>query len=69
MLTSILSLACNAGILIAFVVGHFFDYMMVAQILLVIPMLYVVLVVSFPETPSYLLSINRIKVNEEMAVR
>ncbi|XP_037034110.1 facilitated trehalose transporter Tret1-like [Bradysia coprophila] len=59
MLTSILSLACNAGILLAFVVGHFFDYTIVAQILLILPIVYVLLVAPFPETPSYLMSIDR----------
>ncbi|KAG4074992.1 hypothetical protein HA402_014571 [Bradysia odoriphaga] len=59
MLTSILSLACNAGVLLAFVVGHFFDYTIVAQILLIVPIIYVLVVVPFPETPSYLLSMNR----------
>lgn len=63
MLGSLLPLACNAGILIAFIIGHFFDYESVPQILLGIPILYVILIAMFPETPSYLLSINRAEVN------
>lgn len=63
MLGSILPMACNAGILIAFIIGHFFDYESVPQILLGIPILYVILIAMFPETPSYLLSINRAEVN------
>lgn len=62
MLGSILPLACNAGILIAFIVGHFFDYQNVSQILIGIPILYAFLIALFPETPSYLLSTNRSEV-------
>lgn len=63
MLGSLLPLACNAGILIAFIVGHFFAYELVPQILLAIPIIFVILIALFPETPSYLLSINRSEVN------
>lgn len=62
MLGSILPLACNAGILLAFIIGHFFDYETVAQILLGVPILFIMLISSFPETPSYLLSVDRIQV-------
>lgn len=64
MLGSILPLACNAGILIAFIVGHFFDYATVSQILLAIPILFVISISSFPETPSYLLTIDKSMVKD-----
>ena len=63
MLGSILPLACNAGILIAFIIGYFFDYETVSQILLGIPILYVISIATFPETPTYLLTINKLEVN------
>lgn len=65
MLGSLLPLSCNAGILLAFIIGHFFDYDTVPQILLGVPILYLILIATFPETPSYLLSINRSQVNNK----
>lgn len=44
----------NVGILISFIAGHYLDYWMRPVVLLVFPIVFLALFVSFPETPTFL---------------
>lgn len=63
-LNSMLILACNAGVLFAFVIAGFLDYSEQLKINIMLPVLFLVAFYFFPESPEYLLKRNQTIVSE-----
>lgn len=51
---SLLVLFCNAGILLAYILGNFVDYTTFPIIFLIFPIVFFIGFIFFPETPQYL---------------
>lgn len=47
--------ACNIGILFAFILGNFFSYITSPIVLMGIPVLFLMGILFFPETPQFLI--------------
>lgn len=61
-LGTIITVSCNIGILFAFIAGNFLSYMTFTYCLIAIPVLFLVVFVGFPESPTYLMMIDEPKV-------
>ena len=59
MLTAIASVGVSTGVLIEYALGAFISWHIVAAISAIIPAAALVLMFLFPETPSYLISVNK----------
>lgn len=64
-LASILTVATNAGVLIGFVVGNFFEYNTVPKILIVFPIVFILCYQFFPESPWYLVHRDKFEAAEK----
>lgn len=64
-LASILTVATNAGVLIGFIVGNYFDYNTVPKILIAFPIAFVGCYYFFPESPWYLVQCNSLDAAEK----
>lgn len=54
-LGSLMAFSCNLGVLISFIIGHYFQYAMRPVVLLAFPIAFLLLFVYFPETPVFLM--------------
>lgn len=61
-LNTILVVATSGGTLIGFIAGHFLGYAEAPRLFLLFPILFIVSYSFMPETPYYLMKINRVKV-------
>lgn len=61
-LGSLLMLTANSGILLAFIVGHYLEYVSVACLHLGFPLLFLFLFVFFPDTPFHYIKTDNLKV-------
>lgn len=61
-LNTMLVVATSGGTLIGFIAGHFLEYFSALRIFLLFPVLFIVSYSFMPETPYYLMKINRIEV-------
>lgn len=61
-LNTILVVATSGGTLIGLLAGHFLGYAEAPRIFLLFPVLFIVLYSFMPETPYYLMKINRMEV-------
>lgn len=52
---SLLVFSCNMGMLLAFVLGNYVSYLASPIILLAIPVIFIIAIAFFPETPQYLM--------------
>lgn len=50
-----MAFSCNLGVLISFIIGHYFQYAMRPVVLLAFPIAFLLLFVNFPETPVFLM--------------
>lgn len=61
-LNTILVVATSGGTLIGLLAGHFIGYAAAPRIFLLFPVLFIVLCSFLPETPYYLMKVNRMEV-------
>lgn len=54
-LGTLVGLSINIGVVVAFVLGNYFSYITSPIVLLIIPILFLIMVAFFPETPKYLI--------------
>lgn len=67
-LGSVVQVTCNFGILIGFLWGAYLNYYLVAYLSLLFPIIFLISFIIVPETPSYLISKNKIA-NAEQSLR
>lgn len=58
-LGSLLMVCGNFGILIAFIAGHFLEFVPVAGVHIAFPALFVITLVLFPDTPYHFINFNQ----------
>lgn len=58
-LSSLLVLSCNIGTVFGFVIANYLDYYEQIKANIMLPILFLVLINFFPETPEYLLKRNQ----------
>lgn len=58
-LGSLMMVNANLGILLAFVAGCYLSYIWVARVFIIIPILFFLSLLFFPETPVYFMRTNR----------
>lgn len=61
-LGSCLVLSANTGILLIFLLGHYASYEFAPKVLIVIELIFLCVFPFFPESPQYLLKMNRAEV-------
>lgn len=62
MLGTMLTFAFNIGVVVIYALGAYFSYFIVLTIMLTIPFLFFILMSRMPESPSYLVKTNQLKV-------
>lgn len=58
-LGTIITVSCNIGILIAFIAGNFMPYFTFTYYMAGIPLVFLVIFIGFPESPTYLMMIDQ----------
>lgn len=61
-LGTVITVACNFGILLAFVLGNHLSYYTFAYCMIAIPAVFLLAFVMVPESPAYLMMIDEPKV-------
>ncbi|XP_037957110.1 facilitated trehalose transporter Tret1 [Teleopsis dalmanni] len=64
-LGTFLVFSCNAGVLIAFVVGYYLNYIQTAWSMSILTVLFLISFVFFPETPAYLMNLSKVEKAEQ----
>lgn len=67
-LNSIIDPSFNLDMLSGFVIANYFDYVTQAKLLLILPIVFVMLFARIPESPQYLMSIQKLKVRASSVI-
>lgn len=62
-LGSTMILTVNIGVLIEFIFGNYCDFYIAPKFVIVVAMIYAILMLWFPETPTFLIKQNQIAVS------